>query len=202
VGIPVSLVLMTAFLVSAVSGSQANNRVPPTRQLPAAVRETIIVVPIGDVPSEQLATLPREYASEYGLSLTVADPIPLAESAFDPARSQFVAQGLIDAMAAAHPELSGGEQVVIGVTRADIYIRDIDWQWAFGLREGGRLAIVSTARMRLPLRPEYEWSLMRRMLTRDIGFLCYGLPPTDDPRDLLYRDVLGLDDLLRMSDHL
>jgi predicted Zn-dependent protease len=199
---PGSLLLITAFLVTAVSASQASSPVPRIRQLPAAVRETIIVVPIGDVPREQLATLPRDYASEYGLSLTVADPIALAESAFDPARSQFVAQGLIDAMAAAHPELSGGDQVVIGITRADIYIRDIDWNWAFGLREGGRLAIVSTARMRLPLRPELEWSLMRRMLTRDIGFLCYGLPATDNPRDLLYRDVLGLEDLLRMSDHL
>jgi predicted Zn-dependent protease len=196
------VVVLGIIVIAAIAGFVASSQRSSHRQLPTPVHATIVVVPIGDLPADRLASLPREYAAEYGLSLTLADPIPLAPAAFDPSRNQFVAQGLIDAMAAVHPELSGGSQIVIGVTRADIYIRDVDWQWAFGLREGGRLAVVSTARMRRPLLPEDEWALMRKMLTRDIGFLCYQLAPTDDPRDIMYRDVLGLDDLLLMSDHL
>jgi hypothetical protein len=46
------------------------------------------------------------------------------------------------------------------------------------------------------------WQLLRKMLTRELGFLCFRLTATGDPADLMYQDVLSVDDLIRMDDHL
>ena len=174
---------------------------PPPRILPAPIHDSVLIVPIGDMAVDRLAGLVADYRTEYGLTVTVADPLPLAPAAFDPARGQYIAQGLIESMWAAHPEERASQRVVIGITSADIYIRDVSWKWAFALRQAGRLAVISTARM-IPSRAISRDRLMRTMLTREIGFLCYGLPPTDNPRDILYRDILGLDDLRRLNDRL
>ena len=37
---------------------------------------------------------------------------------------------------------------------------------------------------------------------RQLGFLAWGLPATDDPYDLLYRSITNEIDLERVSDHL
>jgi len=150
---------------------------------------------------EQLAGLPADYRAEYGLDVTLAPAIPLAARAYDPARDQYVAQDLIDAMAAAHPEETGGTRILVAITTADMYIRDVDWDWAFAEREAGRLAVISTARMS-GQRFADQWQLLRKMLTRELGFLCFRLTATRDPGDLMYQDVLSVDDLIRMDDHL
>jgi hypothetical protein len=36
---------------------------------------------------------------------------------------------------------------------------------------------------------------IRKMVTKNIGILYYGLGVSDDPRSVLYRDILGPDDL-------
>lgn len=173
---------------------------PANRVLPAPVRGSVLIVPIGEVPADPLAALPADYRSEYGLTMTIAPPIPLEPAAFDPVRGQFAAQDLIASMAA-NRAASADDQVVIGVTMADLYIRDVNWRWAFALRDSGRLAVVSTARMP-NTRFISRWWLLRKMITRQIGFLNFGLEPTSDPYDLMYRDILGLDDLRRLSSHL
>jgi hypothetical protein len=40
------------------------------------------------------------------------------------------------------------------------------------------------------------------MMTRQVGFLCFGLPPTNNPYDVLYRDILSVGDLDRLFDQL
>jgi hypothetical protein len=40
------------------------------------------------------------------------------------------------------------------------------------------------------------------MVTRDIGFVYYGLRATSDPGDILYDNILSLEDLIRIGDHL
>jgi hypothetical protein len=173
---------------------------PPHRVLPPPIIGSVEIVPIGDVPADRLASLPADYLAEYGLTVRIAAPIALDPVAFDRARGQFVAQDLLTTLAATRPASAGGP-VVIGVTQADIYIRGVDWNWAYAMRSGARLAIISVARMP-QTRYIQRWWLMRKMLTRQLGFLCFGLPPTDDRYDILYRDILGLGDLRRISSHL
>ena len=59
-----------------------------------------------------------------------------------------------------------------------LYIRGIDWNWAFALREDGATAVISVARMP-NTRQVSRWRLFGTMVTRQVGFLCFGLPPSE-----------------------
>lgn len=193
------MVLAVIAAAAAVVGAYQASLRPPHRTLPAPIAN-VLVVPIGAFPGDRLASLPGDYRDEYGLALTIADPIDLDPTAYDATRRQFAAQGLIRALALRHPGGPDGP-IVIGVTESDLYIQGVAWNWAFALRLEGRLAVISTARMP-NTKYRSRWSLFRKMLTRELGFLAWQLPPTDDPYDLLYRDILGADDLGRVSSHL
>jgi hypothetical protein len=194
----VAIVLALAIAVVAFGARPAGR---PNRTLPAAANPRVLIVPIGDIPLSQLAGLPAEYRAEYGLEMTIAPAIPGVPYGYDLIRRQYAAQDLIGAMTAAHPEETGGTRILVAITAEDMYIRDVDWDWAFALREADRLAVISTRHM--SGRPLADpWELMRKMLTRELGFLCFKLSPTSDPGDLMYRDVLSVDDLIRMDDHL
>lgn len=49
---------------------------------------------------------------------------------------------------------------------------------------------------------ELTFERARKMVTRYIGLLYYGLPLSDDPESLLYDNVLGPADLDRMEEPL
>ncbi len=187
-------------LIAVVWVARESHR-PPHRTLPPALRSSVVLVPVGDVPRDRVSDLARDYSAEYGLSVTLAERVALPPAALDPARGQYVSQDLIAAVVAARPDAVAAGSVVIGLTAADIYVRGVDWNWAFAQRQAGQFAVVSLARMPSG-RYDNQAMSFRKMLTRQIGFLCYGLPPSDDPYDVLYRVILGIDDLRRIFDHL
>ena len=114
----------------------------------------------------------------------------------DAERDQLVAERLLDAIAATDVVAADPEAVVIGLTDADMYIAAQDWRYAYGLRSGGTLAIVSTARMDDGFATEERRNQrLRKMVTKNLGILYFGLGVSDDPRSVLYRDILGPDDL-------
>jgi hypothetical protein len=174
---------------------------PPHRVLPPPLHAAVLVVPIGAFPADRLRNLPHDYAAAYGLSMTIADPIAMPAAAFDPSRQQYVAEDLIAAVNANHPTARAQGVIVIGVTTADLYIRGIDWDWAFALREEGAIAVISVARMP-NTKQVSRWRLFGTMMTRQVGFLCFRLPPSENPYDVLYRDILSVGDLDRMFDQL
>ena len=133
--------------------------------------------------------------------MTIGQGIDLPAAAYDARRRQYAAQDLLSAMRQTLPPTVDPNAVVIGVTSADIYIRDVAWNWAFALRQGGTSAIVSVARMPNTRRLS-RWTLFGKMMTREVGFLCFGLPATDDPYDVLYREILSVPDLDRLFDQL
>jgi predicted Zn-dependent protease len=174
---------------------------PARRGLPAADHPAVVIVPIGQFPLDRLQDLPHDYGAAYGLSLTIAAPVALPATAYDASRSQYVAQDLIAAILQTHPAAGDPGTIVIGVTTADLYIRGVDWNWAFALRQEGTSAVISVARM--PNTKQFNrWKLFGKMMTREVGFLCFGLPPLDNPYDVLYRDILSVGDLDRLFDQL
>ena len=38
------------------------------------------------------------------------------------------------------------------------------------------------------------------MITKNIGIMYYGLPASPNPRSVMYNDILGVDDLDRMTE--
>jgi hypothetical protein len=104
-------------------------------------------------------------------------------------------------MRAVHPFVGDPGVIVIGVTAADMYVRDVSWRWAFAQRLEGTSAVISVARMP-NTRQVSRWKLFATMMTREVGFLCFELPSSDNPYDVLYRDILSVSDLERLFDQL
>jgi predicted Zn-dependent protease len=194
------ILLVVAGLVAFGWYAQEQHR-PARRTLPPAIHPAVRLVPFGPFPVDRLQDLPHDYTAAYGLSMTIAEPLALPATAFDASRQQYIAQDLIAAMRQAYPPAGDPSAIVIGVTTADLYIRGIDWDWAFALRQEGTSAVISVARMP-NTKQVNRWKLFAKMMTRDVGFLCFGLPPSDNPYDVLYREILSVSDLERLFDQL
>jgi predicted Zn-dependent protease len=177
-------------------------RLPPPRILPPAAHPDVLIVPIGDGRPADLGQYPAEYLSEYGLRIEIGDPMPLDPRAFDRNRGQYVAQDLVENLRSDRPASRNTGRVVVGVTTADVYVRDVPWNWAFAWREGDGFAVLSAARISNQGRTNDRWWTFRKLVTRELGFLCFALPPTTDPYDLLYQDLNSESDLRRLSWHL
>jgi predicted Zn-dependent protease len=175
---------------------------PAPRTLPVAVVDRILFVAYPDFPVPVADAIRNDIGSRYGIpgSILVSSE-PLDPSAWNPARHQFGAERALDAMLGQTFVDPGVRTLVIGLTTADLYIESIDWNWAFALRRHGA-ALVSMERMHRPLELDGAQALMRKMVVREVGFLAFRLSPTDDPGDLMYRNVLALHDLVAMSDDL
>ncbi len=77
-----------------------------------------------------------------------------------------------------------------------MFISDYDWKYAENLREGGRLGIVSSARLG-PTDYPGKWnkelldSRLQKMLTKNLAMLFWGLPLSSDYTSLLSGGVLS-----------
>jgi predicted Zn-dependent protease len=199
IGVVLALVALIVVVVLR-SGAIASH--PPARQLPPPIRDAVVLVPLGAFPIGRANEIAAGEAAVYGLPISVAPTLPIDPFAVDSSRGQLVGEALAQSIAAAHPE-SRARTLVIGLTTSDIYIAGRpDWSWAFGLRNQSGVAVVSSARMGRPLDVNGEWNRLTKMVTRDIGFLYYGLEGTGDRGDVLYDNILSLEDLIRIGDHL
>ncbi|MDF2734080.1 MAG: hypothetical protein K0S97_703 [Chloroflexota bacterium] len=160
------------------------------------VERAVYLVPIGDFPREAADALVAHYFEKFGLAIEVLPSIPVPAGAMDAERQQLIAERLLDAIAASETVAGDPDAVVIGLTDVDMYIAARTWGYAYGLRSGGTQAVVSSARMDDGFATEERrQQRLRKMVTKNIGILYYGLGVSDDPRSVLYRDILGPDDL-------
>lgn len=168
----------------------------------AARPQRVYLVPLGEIFALDYQALVAYYQRQFGVALTVLDPVPLTLAEVDLQRGQLVAEALLARMRAASPDQDREPAaLLIGLTEADMYVREVpDWRYAFADRREGRYAVISSARMD-PFNyggepdPELLHARVRKMITKTLGLLYFGLPLSDDPRSVLYRSILGLDDL-------
>lgn len=204
-----------ALLVLAAAGGYATGKsglgsAAPARGTPAVVPvppagRTLYLARLGDFPLDRTEDLVDYYRSKYGVEATLLPLASLDPTAWDEQRQQVVAEAAIASIKVLHTDIAGDPgAVIIGLVSSDLFIQGRpDWAWAFGLRTEGRFAVVSTARMswpggiagrsQLPVR-------LRKMVTRYVGFLYFGLRASDDRSSVLYREIGGVDDLDRMGE--
>ena len=164
---------------------------------------TVYLAPLGGLSAAELQDLADFYAVRYDLNVGILPPAPVPASLWDPGRNQVAAEDLIGLLPSIYPEAADPNSVVIGVLPADIYVRGIpEWRWAFGNRAEGHLAVVSTAHMHAtgPFGASLAASRLRKMVTRDIGVLYFGLPLSDDPHSVLYFEILSVADVDRLGE--
>ena len=206
----VGVVTLVGFLAVMVGGGHGSGvrtvRPEPGPASPIGVprppvARNVYLVAFGDFPREDVEALVAHYREKFDLTIMILPSIPIPDDAIDATRDQLIAERLLDALAASEVAASDPDAVVIALTDADIYIASQDWRYAYGMRSLGTLAVVSSARMAdLRADPVRQMQRLRKMVTKNLGILYYGLDVSDDPRSVLYKDILGPDDLDYMSE--
>lgn len=200
----VGLVLgLLALLVGCVGvKSSLPTKITEGSLTPSVDGSRIYFVPMGDFPAGQLDSMVQFYRQRYGLDISVLRSVPIDDSARDGARQQVIAEKLLTSLKTANPGYANDRKaILIGFTSEDIYPASQNWQFCFGWRDGSaHTAVVSTAQLNLrrdsaPFAADISVTRLRKVVTKDIGILYYGLPQNGDPKSVMYEFVVGIDDL-------
>jgi len=176
---------------------------------PQTSKPELYFVAIGKVPADMVEDLTAYFATKFKIPVKTLPAVGSDRLAFDEQRSQMVADKLIQVVRFRYPTLAKNPRTrVIAITPDDMYNEAMRGRWAFtfSLRSGDRrFAIVSYARMdpyNLGQRPDYTLlrQRLRKMIAKNIGIMYFGLPSSNNPRSALFGNVLGVDDLDRMTE--
>ena len=158
----------------------------------------IVLAPIGDFPEGTAQQIAEHFRLKYNLAIQAAGAMALPDGSFDVERGQVDSNVLMSALEREYPS---ADTVVIGLTNADMFIRDVEWRYAFSNRREPRLAVVSPFRMDrgclgIPLAgEETRMARLRKMIGKNIGILFYKLPLSSHPRSMLYAYIGGPQEL-------
>jgi predicted Zn-dependent protease len=195
--------LVAVIVIGLVAGCSSSGSTT-TSPVPLAGR-SLYLAPLADFSRDTTEELAAFYRGKYAIEVTVLEPAPIQPRALDVERGQLVAEDVIESFKGSYQRVvADNGAVIIGLVTRDVYIRErTDWAWAFGLRRDGRFAVVSTARMSWPeglASDEQVTARLRKMVSKNVGLMLFGLPVSGDPHSVLYANVGGIDDLDRMGE--
>ena len=162
------------------------------------------LVPLHAAP-ELLESLARYYRDSLGLEVHILPALQPPTAAFDESRRQLIAERLIDMLTQTYGKQAQAGSV-IGITSWDMYIADRPWLFGFSWRHPP-YAVVSYARMD-PVRmsgianPARLQTRLRKMVTRNVGIMMFGVKPNSNRDSLMYQDIMGVDELDRIDEDL
>jgi predicted Zn-dependent protease len=177
---------------------------------PREVSHRVYLVGVGHVRPALIEQLAGHFRQTLGIDVEELPAVPFDRATVDSDRSQVVAEELVAAIRRRYPaEARDGGVRIIGVTGDDMFLRSKAGSWAFGFSwrsEDGHMAVVSYARMdpaALGLSPDPDMlrSRVTKMVAKDIGVLCFGLPLSNNPRSALYGNIGGTDELDVMTEY-
>jgi predicted Zn-dependent protease len=171
--------------------------------------ERICLVPLGNVSGDLVGHLVDHYDDEYGLKVRILDNKSIPTKLADPDREQVGGIALMEFIGSLFPEAyANPDAILVGLTPVDMYFEQRDWRFAFWVsNEQINKGVVSFKRMdpeTFGMDPNEDllYTRVRKVVTHLIGTLYYGLPGSDDPRSVMYNNVLSLDDLDLMGEKL
>ncbi len=165
----------------------------------------VVLVPFGDFPVADAGRIAARFKAKYALDISVGPPLPLPDDAFVVEREQVDSDVLLSALERAYPGTTT-RTVTIGLTRADMFIKQLNWNYAFSNRRAPRFAVVSPARMDrgcMGIRTanaDTQMARLRKMVGKNIGVLFYGLPLSNNPRSMMYVAIGGPQELDTMRE--
>jgi predicted Zn-dependent protease len=167
----------------------------------------VCLVPIGQVDADLVLHLVEYYRGRYGLPVSIVTPRDLPERFVDDRRGQARTTNLIsEVRVAAGGTRADPDAVLIGLTPLDIYNPNRSYNWLFAHKQNFEpFGIISTFRMNPevygePANEELFRTRVRKMVSRYIGVLHYGLRESSDPSSPVYGSIGGLGDLDNMSE--
>jgi YD repeat-containing protein len=160
-------------------------------------RKTVYLVPLDLLPEQSLDWAPAYYRARFDADVRILPPLETTALEWNESRHQLIAEKCIGLITRSHRDLAtDASAVLIGVTSRDMYIGYFDWNYAENWREGSRLAVVSSARLR-PTDFPGKWnkellnSRLQKMVTKNLAILYFGLPLSNDYTSLLSAGILS-----------
>jgi len=170
----------------------------------------VCLVPLGQVRPDLVQHLVEHFREEYGLTVIVSTPSAVPSDMVDPLREQVDAATLMRHMNRLFPDAYADlNATLIGITPVDLYDQSSHFRYVFGVKRTSAdpKGIISTFRMDPksygePVDDELLFTRARKMFSRYVGLLYYGLATNSEPGSLLYDSILGLSDLDNMTEPL
>jgi predicted Zn-dependent protease len=193
--------LLTLVLLAGLSAAAAGRQ--------PAGQSNLYVVGIGSPRPELVERVAADMQARLRLSIAVLPALDLDPRAYDAGRTQVIGERLIDAIRYRHPALTSDVRArIVGITAFDMYMdtRRAEWTFAFAVRSPNRrIAVISHHRMDPAVLggavdDELLRTRLRKMVLKNIGIIYYGLPGNTNPRSVMFNNVLGVDDLDRMTE--
>jgi len=160
-----------------------------------APRGPVYIVPVGGLQRASLDDLPAYYKTLLGLDVFLLPSIPLVRDAYDQQRRQYAAEPLIGSIRERLPEVARGpDATVVAVLDDDLFAHALSARYLLAFRGDGHVAVVALKRLAPPIwqfwsRDRVLNARMRKMITKNIGIVAYGLPLSDDPTSVLYGGI-------------
>ena len=168
---------------------------------------SVCFAPLGMVDAQIVRGLVAYYGETYGLEVQVLTPLAIPAGTGHSKRQQIDASTLVSYVDTAHR--AGPEATIIALTPIDLYNQETHYRYIFGLQWSPltKSGIVSTFRMDdaaygFPPDDGAYHARVRKMVTKYIGVMHYGLATSGDPTSPLYDGIGGPGDLDGMSEPL
>lgn len=185
-------------------------KLPP---LPGECRDARVklrFVPVAPLRVLDVEEIAARYSATGIADAVVERPLAFQDRWLDPNRRQVIGEEILrDAHRQYAPRSDEDHrELMIVVTDRDMFLRDVEWRYAFATRDAG-VAVVSLARMdpNFPLLAPMTYEPARaectapvrarafRMITRQVLVGLCAATTVDDPRSARRRSVMGLSDL-------
>lgn len=179
---------------------------PKRMSLPAVPASKVYLVPFGLDSGVPLDWARTYYRARFGIDVSILSPVQVSNALEGHQRKQLDAQRSLEYLQERLPALTADPSaILVAVTSRDLFIPAFSWSYAENYREDGRFAIVSSARLRPPSpfdgwNPQWYYSRIQKMISKNIAILYFGLPLSDDPTSLLCGGILSGDEADLMSE--
>ncbi len=188
----------------------AQTQIQPDDDLCEGSQRRVCIAPLGRVDPDLVRHLADHFRDEYGLSVYVLTPNAVPEDLPYSLGDQFDAFTMIEYMGSLFPDAYRDHNaILIALTPVDLYDRDSHFRYVFGLKGSpdDPTAVISTSRMYPETygeRPDQDlfFARVRKLFSKYVGYMYYGLPLSDDPHSLMFDSILGPGDLDRMQEPL
>jgi predicted Zn-dependent protease len=161
----------------------------------------IYFVPVMNYSGAVLTELAKQTKQKYGLNVEIKPNLSTNFSTtYDVQTGKHIAEEIIEELKRAYPSSSSQEHTIyIAFLPQDMYIKRENSRFAYVYSED-RYAAISDARLRMFADDGMEKARLRKLLNRVIGAQYYKLPFSENKGSVLFKVLLGPDDLDRMSE--
>jgi predicted Zn-dependent protease len=151
---------------------------------------SLYFVALGDSASGDVADLASFFEKQFGIPVKILAPMTLPPEAYDARRTQWVAEMLVQSMAAKYADIAADPDAkIVGILEDDLYIRGFNWPFTFNYRYLDKYSVVPAVRFdpafdHFPPSPAIRMERLRKVAMKPVGLMYLGFRASEDPQSV------------------